>query len=113
METVTLDSRGRITLPRELREQMRLQPGDRCEIAIEDGALRITRALPTDRAGRAAWFAQALAEDNAYLEAHPEEVEAMHAELAAWDATLLDGLEDEPPYDDPRVREVTRGSATG
>jgi AbrB family looped-hinge helix DNA binding protein len=113
METVTLDARGRLTLPREMRERLNLRPGDRVAVELADRALRITRALPTNRAERAAWFAEALAEDNAYLEAHPEEVEALRAEAAAWDGTLLDGLRDEPPYDDPRAREVTRGTTTG
>ncbi len=113
METVTLDSRGRSTLPRGIREQMHLQPGDRFTVELEGGVLRIARALPTDRAGRAAWFARAIAQDNAYLEAHPEEVAAIHEAAAAWDATLLDGLRDEPPYDEPRVQAAMRGSAAG
>jgi hypothetical protein len=28
----------------------------------------------------------------------PEQRADYHAELTAWDSTLLDGLEDEPPY---------------
>lgn len=41
---------------------------------------------------------------NAYY-AHrtPEERAEDEAEMALWDTTLLDGLEDEPPYDDPRI----------
>jgi AbrB family looped-hinge helix DNA binding protein len=116
METGTLDARGRLTLPRKVRDQLQLSAGDRFTITIEDSTIRITRALPTDRAGRAAWFARAVAQHNAYLSAHPEVVEELRAEAAAWDVTLLDGLRDEPPYEDPRVRgeeDAERGSAAG
>lgn len=38
----TLTSKGQVTLPRALREQLRLSPGDRIEFVVEDdGSVRL------------------------------------------------------------------------
>ncbi len=37
----TLDSRGRVTLPLELRKQLRLSAGHRIEYLVEDGQIVI------------------------------------------------------------------------
>ena len=45
-------------------------------------------------------FRRAVHESFRGLREDPEERKAYLKDMAAWDATLLDGLEDEPPYAD-------------
>jgi predicted transcriptional regulator len=49
-------------------------------------------------------FWTALAEDYERLYADPAAAAAYEAETTVWDATLQDGLEDEPPYDQQEGR---------
>ncbi|WNM63857.1 AbrB/MazE/SpoVT family DNA-binding domain-containing protein [Candidatus Nitrospira neomarina] len=42
MAVATLTSKGQITLPKEIREQLQLQPGDRVEFLVEpDGRVTV------------------------------------------------------------------------
>jgi predicted DNA-binding protein len=45
-------------------------------------------------------FFKQLAEDFRRLQSDPEEWADYQRELAEWDAVLMDGLEDEPPWED-------------
>lgn len=45
-------------------------------------------------------FRKAVAESYARLRANPDAWADYKRELEEWDAVLMDGLEDEPPYDD-------------
>lgn len=45
-------------------------------------------------------FRRAVHESLRELRENPAEREAYLADLRAWDVTLMDGLEDEPPYED-------------
>lgn len=46
MPRATLTSKGQITVPKEVREQLRLKPGDRVEIYVDhDGRAVIERTL--------------------------------------------------------------------
>ncbi len=45
-------------------------------------------------------FRKAVAESYARLRSDPEAWADYKRELEEWDAVLMDGLEDEPPYDD-------------
>lgn len=36
MPLTTITSKGQMTLPREVRDQLRLKPGDRLEVIVED-----------------------------------------------------------------------------
>jgi len=38
----TFTSKGQVTVPAKIREQLNLQAGDRLEFEIEDGAIRVT-----------------------------------------------------------------------
>lgn len=46
-KVVTLDGRGRIAVPAELRERLHLEPGDALFVQIEDNGfvLRLTKAV--------------------------------------------------------------------
>ena len=47
-------SRGRVTLPKQLRAALHLQPGSKVEFTIEDG--RVTMRGPSDLARRERWI---------------------------------------------------------
>ena len=48
MSTATITSKGQVTIPKDVRERLRLRKGDRIEFVLEeDGAFRI-RPLKTD-----------------------------------------------------------------
>jgi AbrB family looped-hinge helix DNA binding protein len=48
MPTSTLTTKGQITLPKQVREKLHLQPGDRVDFVVEaDGEIRV-RASRTD-----------------------------------------------------------------
>lgn len=40
-ETVTVDDRGRITLPKEVRERLHLDEGANLDLDLEDGEIRL------------------------------------------------------------------------
>jgi AbrB family looped-hinge helix DNA binding protein len=44
MPTATLTSRGQTTIPKSIREELRLQPGDRIEFILEEDQVVIRRA---------------------------------------------------------------------
>jgi AbrB family looped-hinge helix DNA binding protein len=44
MPTTTLTSRGQTTIPKAIREELRLQPGDRIEFILEEDQVVLRRA---------------------------------------------------------------------
>jgi AbrB family looped-hinge helix DNA binding protein len=44
MPTSTLTSRGQTTIPKSIREELRLQPGDRIEFILEEDQVVLRRA---------------------------------------------------------------------
>ena len=44
--TAIMDSDGRIKLPRKVKERLKLQPGSRVSLSIEDATARLNRAEP-------------------------------------------------------------------
>lgn len=38
-----MNSKGQVTIPAEIREELGLRPGDEVDVLMEDGALRILR----------------------------------------------------------------------
>ena len=48
MTSAKVTSRGRITVPREVRQRLVLRPGDRVEFLEKDGAFFIRKWLPAD-----------------------------------------------------------------
>jgi len=40
----TITSKGQVTVPVKIREQLNLQAGDRLDFEIEDGAMKVTAA---------------------------------------------------------------------
>lgn len=51
MET-TIDKAGRIVIPAPIRERLGLRAGSRIEILVEDGSVRLVRAVPRPRVVR-------------------------------------------------------------
>jgi AbrB family looped-hinge helix DNA binding protein len=54
---VTLDKAGRVVLPKPLRDELRLSPGDTLEVSVEGDAmtLRPKRAAPALQKERGIW----------------------------------------------------------
>lgn len=46
MGTVEVDGRGRVTIPKELRERLKLAPGDELEVAVDEDGLRLRVKRP-------------------------------------------------------------------
>lgn len=42
MASSTITSKGQMTLPKEVRDQLRLQPGDRLDVAVQDRRIVLT-----------------------------------------------------------------------
>lgn len=55
--TVKLDHAGRVVLPKALRDELHLAPGDRLDVSLERGgvSLRPQRAAPPLRKERGVW----------------------------------------------------------
>lgn len=48
--TLKISPQGQLTLPRDLREQLRLQPGSRIVVVVTDeGSLKVSRKLPIEK----------------------------------------------------------------
>ncbi|HVA11514.1 MAG TPA: AbrB/MazE/SpoVT family DNA-binding domain-containing protein [Candidatus Dormibacteraeota bacterium] len=48
--TLKVSSQSQVTLPRRLREQLRLQPGSRVNVIVaDDGSLQISGKLPIEK----------------------------------------------------------------
>ena len=46
MKVVTIDKRGRITLPSEERRILGLEPGDKLEVSVEGGVIVLRPLIP-------------------------------------------------------------------
>lgn len=44
--TTQLNDRGRLTIPKAVREKLQLDAGDEFDVVIEDGDIRLVRVLP-------------------------------------------------------------------
>jgi AbrB family looped-hinge helix DNA binding protein len=45
VETAKLTSKGQITIPKDVRDALRLAPGDRVTFIVENGSVRIVNAM--------------------------------------------------------------------
>ncbi len=54
MEYSRLSSKGQVTIPKAVREELGLQPGDLVAYDVRDAAVRLTRVEPFDAAYHAA-----------------------------------------------------------
>lgn len=50
MSTATLTTKGQLVIPKDIREYMRLQPGDRLDFVIKDGEVVIRPSVSDVRA---------------------------------------------------------------
>ncbi len=50
MEYSRLSSKGQVTIPKAIREELGLQPGDLVAYVVRDGAVRLERVEPFDAA---------------------------------------------------------------
>jgi AbrB family looped-hinge helix DNA binding protein len=48
MSTARLTSKGQLVIPKDIREYMRLQPGDRLDFIIQDDGEVVIRPIVTD-----------------------------------------------------------------
>lgn len=46
VETVRVDTRGRITLPRHIRQRFRINEGDELDLTIREGEIHLTKERP-------------------------------------------------------------------
>lgn len=61
-ETVTVDDRGRITLPRRVRQQLQLGEGDDLDVDVEDGEIHLRpnrQPFEPATSGKTDWGAEA------------------------------------------------------
>ena len=66
--TVEVDDRGRITVPKELRERLGVFPGDEIEVEIDDGCLRLVpthAGLVTAESPKTEWGSEAFPDSGA------------------------------------------------
>ena len=93
--------RGTVVIPVALRRRMGIDDGTllTAEETDEGILLRtvVTRPRPS-RMDREAFWREYVASYERMEREHPEQWQAMLDEQREWDGTLLDGLEDEPPY---------------
>ena len=54
MEYGKLSSKGQVTIPKAIREELGLEPGDLVAYIVRDGAVRLERVEPFDAAYHAA-----------------------------------------------------------
>ncbi len=54
MEYSRLSSKGQVTIPKAVREELGLEPGDLVAYVVGDGAVRLERVAPFDAAYHAA-----------------------------------------------------------
>ncbi len=54
MEYSKLSSKGQVTIPKAVREELGLEPGDLVAYVVRDGAVRLKRVEPFDAAYHAA-----------------------------------------------------------
>ena len=47
--TLKLSPQGQLTLPRSLREQLRLQPGSRITVIANNGSLQLSNKVPVEK----------------------------------------------------------------
>jgi AbrB family looped-hinge helix DNA binding protein len=45
MDTVRMSSKGQVVIPKKIRESLKLAPGDRLEVSVEEGGVML-RAKP-------------------------------------------------------------------
>jgi antitoxin PrlF len=48
MTTATMTSKGQITVPKEVRDRLGIQQGDKIEFVVEDGKTVVRRAQPAE-----------------------------------------------------------------
>ena len=48
MELVTLTDKGQVTVPKPVRDALRLQQGDQLNWELEDGSVRVRAVAPLD-----------------------------------------------------------------
>lgn len=46
MGTTRIDQRGRVTIPKEIRERLGLDSGDELEVELDDGSIRLRADVP-------------------------------------------------------------------
>lgn len=95
-----MDGKGRVMIPRRVREEIGLSPGDPYFSVVVKGELRIVPARDPFAHLSGEELMQA---DAAWAREHPEEVRSVRNEMEAWDSANLDNLEPEYWDDAPRA----------
>lgn len=77
MNTSSLSSKGQVTIPRALREQFLLQPGDKVRFEVVDGNI-VIKPLKKSVDSSAGCFAEDIGDQVASLEQMEQAIEAGH-----------------------------------
>ena len=80
MPTATMTTKGQITIPKEVRERLRLAPGDRVDFVIDDRGVFVLRP-----AGRTARELYGFLERRGLRAASPAGIDAEIADVVAED----------------------------
>jgi AbrB family looped-hinge helix DNA binding protein len=101
MPVLLVDSKGRLTLPRRVRERLGIRGGDAISYTVVGGEFRMTKVQDPYAHMTAE---ELLAAEGEWQAAHPDEVKAMREEMEEWDAVdlgdLASELGDDPPSAD-------------
>lgn len=77
-ETVTVDDRGRVTLPKRVRERLQLGEGDDLDVDLEDGEIHLRPNRPPFEpvtSGKSEWGSEAFVDAGEALFGDVEEEE--------------------------------------
>lgn len=64
MPTSTLSARGRITIPKSIRQRLALQPGDRLEFRVKTGGMLVLEPVSGETVGRVPGLLRHLAKED-------------------------------------------------
>jgi antitoxin PrlF len=92
-EFSTISAKGQTTVPKPVRQALRVDEGDQIAFRIEDGGVTVRRVEAEREDPACAAFLAFLAKD---IEQNPQTLRSLSPDLAKHIASLVDGVEFDP-----------------